>query len=80
MLQVNRDEARDRLPELLEAAIRGELVSIVVDEQHIVQLIHVPLARGKPQFGSAKGMIWMAEDFDAPLDDFRSYFGTTPKQ
>lgn len=23
--------------------------------------------------GSAKGQIWMAEDFDAPLDDFKDY-------
>ena len=26
-----------------------------------------------PQFGSAKGKIKMAEDFDAPLDDFKEY-------
>ncbi len=23
--------------------------------------------------GSAKGQIWIAEDFDAPLDDFKDY-------
>lgn len=23
--------------------------------------------------GSAKGQIWMADDFDAPLDDFKAY-------
>ena len=26
-----------------------------------------------PQFGSAKGKIEMAPDFDAPLDDFKEY-------
>lgn len=26
-----------------------------------------------PQFGSAKGKIKMASDFDAPLDDFKEY-------
>lgn len=26
-----------------------------------------------PQFGSAKGKIKMAPDFDAPLDDFKEY-------
>lgn len=25
------------------------------------------------QFGIAKGKIWMADDFDAPLDDFAEY-------
>ena len=24
-------------------------------------------------FGCAKGQIWMADDFDAPLDDFKDY-------
>ena len=26
-----------------------------------------------PKPGCMKGKIWMAEDFDAPLDDFREY-------
>ena len=25
------------------------------------------------EFGCAKGQFWMAEDFDAPLDDFKDY-------
>lgn len=28
---------------------------------------------GHPQFGSAKGLIKMADDFDAPLADFQEY-------
>ena len=27
----------------------------------------------KPKFGSAKGLIEMKPDFDAPLDDFKEY-------
>jgi hypothetical protein len=27
-----------------------------------------------PRFGCAKGKIKMAEDFDAPLDDFKDYY------
>jgi antitoxin (DNA-binding transcriptional repressor) of toxin-antitoxin stability system len=73
MVQVTRDEAKEQLPELLEAALRGEAVYINVSAQHAVQLIPVPIGQGKPQFGSARGMIWIAEDFDAPLDEFRDY-------
>ncbi|MBV9867915.1 MAG: DUF2281 domain-containing protein [Abitibacteriaceae bacterium] len=29
--------------------------------------------RRKRQFGSAKGLIAMAPDFDAPLEDFKDY-------
>ena len=28
---------------------------------------------GRPQFGSAQGLIKMADDFDAPLADFQEY-------
>ncbi len=27
----------------------------------------------RPKFGSAKGLIWMAPDFDEPLEDFKDY-------
>jgi len=29
--------------------------------------------RRKPMYGCAKGKIWIADDFDAPLDDFKEY-------
>jgi hypothetical protein len=32
-----------------------------------------PLAKPAPKAGSAKGMIQVAADFDAPLEDFKSY-------
>lgn len=31
------------------------------------------IATGKRKAGSAKGLIKMSEDFDAPLDDFKDY-------
>ena len=27
----------------------------------------------KPRFGSLKGKIWLSDDFDAPLEDFKDY-------
>jgi Protein of unknown function (DUF2281) len=32
--------------------------------------VPVPPSEGRPQFGSAKGMITMSDDFDAPLEDW----------
>jgi len=29
----------------------------------------------RPQFGCMAGKIWMAPDFDDPLDDFKEYMG-----
>ena len=47
----------------------GEVL-IAKDDQHIVKLVPVLGTKPVPQFGSAKGLITMAEDFDAPLEDF----------
>ncbi|MCL2665183.1 MAG: type II toxin-antitoxin system RelB/DinJ family antitoxin [Defluviitaleaceae bacterium] len=32
-----------------------------------------PQTRRKPVYGCAKEKIWMADDFDAPIDDFNEY-------
>ena len=44
-------------------------------DAQLVQLVAVPeKPKRKPRFGSAKGLIiYMADDFDAPLEDFREY-------
>ncbi|MBO9320064.1 DUF2281 domain-containing protein [Chloroflexus sp. MS-CIW-1] len=72
MLQVSLEEAKSRLLELVNAALKGETVVILKDLQEAVQLVPaIPQARR--QFGSAKGLIVMSEDFDAPLADFNAY-------
>jgi antitoxin (DNA-binding transcriptional repressor) of toxin-antitoxin stability system len=54
---------------LVEAAIRGEAVFITKNGQETVQLVPVTSVQPRPQFGSAKGLIVMSDDFDAPLED-----------
>lgn len=72
MPSVTLDEAQTHLVELVEAALDGELVVITKDGQHI-QLVPVPQPTQRPQFGSARGQVWLADDFDAPLADFDAY-------
>ena len=73
MYEVRLDEAKRRLLALIDAAIEGEEVLIVKDDQQVVQLVPVTRPERHPQFGSAKGLIKVAEDFDAPLQDFAEY-------
>jgi antitoxin (DNA-binding transcriptional repressor) of toxin-antitoxin stability system len=62
------EEAKTQLIDLISAAMRGEDVVIVKDERTMVKL--VPMTpKPRRQAGSAKGMIHMADDFDAPLDE-----------
>lgn len=70
MFQVNLTEASTRISDLVNAALHGEEVFIVTPDQQRVQLIPATLRERHPQFGSAKGLIVLADDFDAPLEDF----------
>ncbi len=72
MREINLDEARARLPDLVEAAMRGEEIFIVLEGERLVQLVPIPPKR-RAQFGSAKGLITISDDFDAPLPDFDEY-------
>jgi antitoxin (DNA-binding transcriptional repressor) of toxin-antitoxin stability system len=72
-VQVGLDEAQKRLLDLIEAAMKGETVFIFKGKQEIVQLVPIKPLKRNPQFGSAKGLIEMTADFDAPLQDFEEY-------
>ncbi|NOT60453.1 MAG: DUF2281 domain-containing protein [Acidobacteria bacterium] len=67
-------EALQQLPALVSAAARGEEV-VITSEQHesvkLVPLASSPLPVRKA--GSGKGTFFMADDFDAPLEDFKEY-------
>ena len=72
--QLTLNEAQNKLPELVNAAVQGdEIIILLNDKNQAVQLIPVARPKRKAKFGSAKGLIHMADDFDAPLEDFREY-------
>lgn len=69
MQQITLDEAQAQLLDLVDAAIAGEEVYIITHGDQVVQLVPViPSTRG--QSLAARGMITLADDFDAPLTDF----------
>lgn len=72
---VNIAEAKARLSELVEKAIGGEEVIIARDHRPVVKLVALGPTGGKRSPGSAKGQIWIAEDFDNTPDDFDEYVG-----
>jgi len=70
MNQLDLAQAKSKLPELLDLAIEGEEIIITQNNKPVAKIspIKRPLKRG-----SAKGKIWMSEDFDEPLTDFKEY-------
>ncbi|WP_293331294.1 type II toxin-antitoxin system Phd/YefM family antitoxin [Microcoleus sp. CAWBG58] len=74
MYLVDIVEAQEKLLELIEAAMRGEEVSIRKDNQPVVKLVGISKqAKSNRQAGSAKGMVWMSDNFDEPLEEFKEY-------
>lgn len=66
-------EAAQKLPDLIDAALRGEEVVITKDGSVVKLIPAVPVKRYPAKAGSAKGQIWMSDDFDEPLEELKEY-------
>lgn len=73
MQQVSIEQAQANLTILIRAALNGEEVVIEQDEKSAVKLVPTSIAKPRPKFGSAKGKILIADDFEEPLEDFAEY-------
>lgn len=73
MYSIDLNTAKARLPELVESALGGEEVVLTKDDRPVVKLVPVASPEARPRFGSAKGLITVADDFEAPLEDFAEY-------
>lgn len=75
MHQIDITDASKELAAWIEVAISGEEVVIMKNNQPAVKLVSLTTEPQKKtrKAGSAKGLIWMADDFDEPLEDFREY-------
>ena len=73
-LQVNIHEAKSQLSRLIQAALNGTEVIIAKGGKPLVRLDVRPRVRGRRTIGGQPDLLlYMAEDFDAPLDDFDPY-------
>lgn len=76
MSTVTIQEAQARLSELIHRLMPGEEVLITENNQPVARIVPAaPIAQRKPrQPGTLRGtVLYMAPDFDAPLDDFKEY-------
>ncbi|MFQ5398698.1 MAG: type II toxin-antitoxin system Phd/YefM family antitoxin [Anaerolineae bacterium] len=67
MTQVELKQAKERFHELIELAASGEDVIIARDKRPFVKLSPILKQKRPRQFGSAKGLITITDDFDEPL-------------
>ena len=79
MPTVTLKEAQGKLPELISSLLHGEELVITENDYPIAKLTRSSRTVWPCQPGSAKDMRhWMAEDFDAPLEDFKEYSEVIP--
>lgn len=73
MTTVSLAEAQAKLPDLIHGLMPGDEV-VITEEQRAVARIVPAAAAGDRQLGTLKGtVLYMAPDFDAPLEDFKDY-------
>jgi len=78
MTSMSIQEAQARLPELVHGLTPGDEVVIVENDQPVARVVP---ATGQPEHparrpGTLRGtVLYMAPDFDAPLEDFKEYMG-----
>jgi prevent-host-death family protein len=73
MKVVSVHEAKTHLSRLIESVLAGEEVIITRRDQPVVRLLAVEPERKSRAFGTAKGIVEIADDFDAPVPDFDDY-------
>ena len=73
MQNVDINQAKKRLPELVQKTISGDEIIITKGGQPIAKLVGIPKQEKQRQFGTAKGLIKISDDFDKPLEDFQRY-------
>ena len=63
-------DAKARFSEVVQTAMLGETIVITKENRPVVRITAIKPAKRMP--GTGKG-IWMAPDFDEPLNDFAEY-------
>ena len=74
MTTVSIDEAQASLSELIHQLTPGQEVIVTERGQPVARIVSAVTAKAERKLGTLQGtVLYMAPDFDAPLDDFKEY-------
>ena len=74
MPSLNLADAQARLREVVNSSQPGEEIVLTDNDQPLARLVRAERTSWPCKAGSAKDKIlWIAPDFDAPLDEFKEY-------
>ena len=69
MLSISLQEAKDKLPELINLVEQGEEVFIIGNNKTKIKLVSFTEKPKKRMFGQHRDLAIMSEDFNSPLPD-----------
>lgn len=70
---VTMHEAKTHFSRLVREALAGEEIIVARGNEPLIRLVPISNEAPPRRFGTARGLIEMAEDFEAPLEDFDGY-------
>ncbi len=78
-MEVNIHEAKTHFSRLLQRVANGEEVTIARAGVPVARLVPVVQKQAVRPLGFARGEVWVADDFDAPLPDelLKQFYGGT---
>ncbi|APH73205.1 type II toxin-antitoxin system Phd/YefM family antitoxin [Aquibium oceanicum] len=66
-------EAKARFSELVKRAQAGEEIVVTRHGKPVARVVPAAVEDELPRIGALKGLIRIADDFDAPLEEFAEY-------
>lgn len=66
-------EAKARFSELVKRAQAGEEIVVTRHGKPVARVVPAAVEDEFPRIGALKGLIRIADDFDAPLEEFAEY-------
>lgn len=74
-MAVNIHEAKTHLSRLIERVLAGEEIVIARGGKPVAKLVPLDKRVSRREAGSARGRVWVSDDFDAPLPpELQRYF------
>jgi len=73
-MDITVSEAKARFSEILKRVEAGETVVVTRHGKPVARIEASGEKKRKlPRIGAFKGEVWMSDDFDEPLEEFREY-------
>jgi prevent-host-death family protein len=81
-MAVNIHEAKTHFSRLLQRVAAGEEITIARAGVPVARLVPIAQRENRRPLGFARGEVWVADDFDAPLPDdlLKQFYGGTLPQ